>query len=112
KYDGVNRVVARGVLIGTARSFGALLRHAVDGDVHLGVRIFDQEILQLPVHLAARGVEENGARLRLPTGLQGVQRCELVRLPASVRVQLPPGDSRDGGEVEDRVLSDDGLPDT
>src|SRR5205823_902231 len=96
KDDGLNRVGERWVRIGTARSFGAQLRHAVDGEGHLGVGLVDREILRLPVHLAARGVEENGARLRLPTGLQDVQRSELVRLPASVRVQLPPGDSRDG----------------
>src|SRR5947208_1769934 len=89
--DGLDRAGERWVRIGAARSFGAQLRHAVDGEGRLRMGLVDREILRLPVHLAARGVEEHGARLRLPTCLEDVQRSELIRPPASVWVELPPG---------------------
>src|SRR5947199_10257497 len=67
--------------------------------------LVDRKILRLAVHFPARRVEEDGSGLRIPARLQDIQGAELVRRPTGVRIHLPPGDPRDGGKVEDRVVA-------
>src|SRR2546422_7985397 len=73
--------------------------------------LVDRKILRLAVHFPARRVEEDGSGLRIPARLQDIRGAELVRRPTGVRIHLPPGDPRDGGKVEDRVVACNGVLD-
>src|SRR5213594_1217448 len=73
--------------------------------------LVDRKILRLAVHFPARRVEEDGSGLRISARLQDIQGTELVRRPTRVRIDLPPGDPRDGGKVEDRVVARNGVLD-
>src|SRR5207244_5467042 len=65
----------------------------------------------LPAPFPARRIEEDGSGLRIPSRLQDIQGAELVRRPTGVRIHLSPGDPRDGGKVEDRVVACNGVLD-
>src|SRR2546430_6522236 len=73
--------------------------------------LVDRKVLRLAVHFPARRIEEDGSGLRIPAGLQDIQGAELVRRPTGVRIHLSPGDPRDGGKVEDRVVACNGVLD-
>src|SRR2546426_12287489 len=99
------------IRVGTAGPLRAEFRHPVDGERFLRMVLVDGKILRLAVHFPPRGVEEEGPSLRFPARLQDIQRAELVRRPTRVRIDLPPGDPRDGGKVEDRVVACNGVLD-
>src|SRR5437867_12691881 len=73
--------------------------------------LVDRKVLRLAVHFPARRIEEDGSGLGIPAGLQDIQGAELVARPTGVRIHLSPGDPRDGGTVEDRVVACNGVLD-
>src|SRR5207302_8860567 len=78
--DRLDRVSREGrIRVRAAGPLRAQLRHTVDGQGHLRMAFVHRKVARLSIDLAARGVEEDGIRFRLPTRFQDVHRPELVR---------------------------------